>query len=209
MSNNKPLKVPFDLVGEKLDRLMVLEPFKKNGLWYYNVTCDCGVSKQRARRSLLIKGLKSCGCYAVERAASLIKRQELSTDTMINGVLFKAHPNRLFAVSCSGEVLGRSGKILSLRNNGRGYKSVNALTEEGSKKYRNYYVHRLVAETWISNPDPDNLKEVNHIDGNKSNNHMSNLEWVNRKNNVAHAIEIGLIWNHPKPGQKGFQRKTE
>jgi len=45
--------------------------------------------------------------------------------------------------------------------------------------------HRLVAEAFI--PNPDNLSEVNHIDSNRANNHVSNLEWVSHSENMKHA----------------------
>ena len=50
------------------------------------------------------------------------------------------------------------------------------------------YIHRLVAEAYILNPD--GKLEVNHIDCNKENNHYSNLEWATRKENVVHSFEV-------------------
>jgi hypothetical protein len=47
-------------------------------------------------------------------------------------------------------------------------------------------VHRLVAQTWI--PNPDNLPEINHIDGNPQNNHISNLEWCTHQQNHQHRV---------------------
>jgi hypothetical protein len=54
---------------------------------------------------------------------------------------------------------------------------------------KNYSMHRLVAEHFI--PNPNNLPQVNHIDGNKSNNHYSNLEWVTNRENVSHYYKCG------------------
>ena len=52
-------------------------------------------------------------------------------------------------------------------------------------------VHRLVAETFI--PNPHNLTDVNHINGDKTDNSVSNLEWLSHTDNVRHAWQTGLI----------------
>jgi len=52
-------------------------------------------------------------------------------------------------------------------------------------------VHRLVALTFIINPN--RFKQVNHIDGNKCNNIVNNLEWCSASNNQIHAIKLGLV----------------
>lgn len=61
----------------------------------------------------------------------------------------------------------------------------------GKKQKKTRSIHRLVASAWI--PNPDNKPEVNHIDGNKKNNHINNLEWVTRKENFEHARKNGLM----------------
>ena len=54
-------------------------------------------------------------------------------------------------------------------------------------------IHRIIAELFVHNPLPSEYTEVNHIDGCKSNNHQSNLEWVSHKMNIIHALRTQLI----------------
>ena len=68
---------------------------------------------------------------------------------------------------------------------------------------KNYMVHRLVAETFISNPN--NYPCVNHKDGNKHNNSADNLEWCSYSHNVKHAIDNGLL----TPNISGFKNGWE
>ena len=82
------------------------------------------------------------------------------------------------------------GKVWSYRNecflkpidNGTGYLQV-ILHKDG--KVKNHYVHRLVAEAYL--PNPENLPQINHRDENKTNNCLQNLEWCDHKYNINYG----------------------
>jgi hypothetical protein len=63
------------------------------------------------------------------------------------------------------------------------------LSQNNVKKSQ--YIHRMVAETYI--PNPNNLPEIDHKDGDRFNNHISNLEWVEMRENRKRAFDAGLI----------------
>lgn len=92
--------------------------------------------------------------------------------------------NPKYSVNRNGDVIGARGKILKGFIHPKGYKHVFLGYGDCSK------VHRLVAEAFI--PNPDNKPEVNHIDGNKLNNSVENLEWCTRLENMQHAVRTGL-----------------
>lgn len=73
------------------------------------------------------------------------------------------------------------------------------LYKPGSRKC--LYIHRLVAIAFI--PNPEGKTEVNHIDGNKLNNSVDNLEWASRSENQRHAIKLGLRKSSPMAGRTG------
>ena len=58
-------------------------------------------------------------------------------------------------------------------------------------KYKLFKIHRAVAESFI--PNPNNYPMINHIDGNKLNNCVNNLEWCTNKYNIHHAMNMGLL----------------
>lgn len=86
-----------------------------------------------------------------------------------------------------GVVLDKNMIPKHTRLNRGGYLMVNL---PGCKYER--FVHRLVAEAFIPNDDPEHKVQVNHLDGNKTNNCVSNLEWCTPLENTRHSIEIGL-----------------
>lgn len=95
---------------------------------------------------------------------------------------------RRISLSNGGSRL-RVGSVLKLGFNAKGYRQVD-LSKDGTRQ--KYAVHRIVAFAFISQP-PTEKHQVNHIDGNKVNNHISNLEWVTASYNMAHAHATGLF----------------
>lgn len=89
-------------------------------------------------------------------------------------------------------------RVLSVRISPDGYKVVSLCDGNGTN--RTCFIHRLIALAFI--PNPNNLPQVNHIDGNKLNNSIENLEWVTSQENVVHSYETGLASNaeerHPR-----------
>ncbi len=102
---------------------------------------------------------------------------------------------RLYAVTDDGRVWvyfrkgkgsNKTGRFFTPAIDIGGYNRIN-LRKNGVSK--SFSVHRLVAQEYISNPK--NLPEINHKDGNKSNNKVKNLEWCTRNFNMKHAFSIG------------------
>ena len=94
----------------------------------------------------------------------------------------------IYQISNNGQVKSlRNNKILAPGKTTSGYDFV-LLSVKGKRE--NKMIHRLVAETFI--PNPNGFKEVNHIDGDKNNNTVDNLEWCTRKDNLKHAVDMGL-----------------
>lgn len=74
----------------------------------------------------------------------------------------------------------------------------------GSRNNKKLFkIHKCVAEAFL--PNPDNKPEVNHIDGDKTNNDINNLEWVTGSENVKHAFDIGIA--HARKGEDNTTSK--
>ena len=93
----------------------------------------------------------------------------------------------------TGNIRHLKEKILKGGKYPNGYKFI-CLRKNNENK--NVMIHRLVAQSFISNSN--NKLCVNHIDGNKSNNSVENLEWCTHSENLKHAVNIGLIENQCK-----------
>lgn len=100
---------------------------------------------------------------------------------------------RVILVSDAGHVkYGDTGKDVPVFVTGKGYLRI--VTRHGNR-YISLAVHRLVAEMFIPKPESDEFLQVNHMDGDKTNNAATNLEWVTNQQNMTHARETGLFSN--------------
>lgn len=104
-----------------------------------------------------------------------------------------------YKISKDGVVTNKNGKIMKGSVTRRGYVTVTLFKKQ---KHKHCLVHRLVAKAFI--PNPNSLPQVNHIDGNKQNNSVDNLEWctclynlnysgVIQKGNAAHRKPVNCI----------------
>jgi hypothetical protein len=104
-----------------------------------------------------------------------------------------------YLISETGKVYYKTKKeFIKPRITEHGYLTV-FINKQKDKK-RNYFLHKLVAETFIWNPH--NKPYVNHKDGNKQNPRLENLEWCTAKENTHHAMKYGLINHRTNIGSK-------
>lgn len=102
--------------------------------------------------------------------------------------------NGEYLISSNGEVkTAKTGRVLKPAIDARGYERVCLFKTNRDKRYK---VHRLVAITFI--PNPDGKPQVNHKDGNKRNNSVENLEWATNYENMHHSRENGLHDGHQR-----------
>ena len=99
-----------------------------------------------------------------------------------------------------GKVYHKKSKILKqnrcYKKDGSYYLAIELNFNGISKRF---FIHRLVAQAFI--PNPENKPQVNHIDGNKANNCVDNLEWSTQSENEKHAFSKG--WNKTNPNKSG------
>jgi hypothetical protein len=142
-----------------------------------------GENRCQSREKLINK-------YEFKALAGLIKMEE----TWKN-VNYKNFGN-LYQVSTKGEVRRtKTGKILKIYPRA-GYSSLSMC----NIKQETVNIHRIVALTFLENPD--NLQTVNHKNGDKTDNNVSNLEWCSYKSNTEHALKTNLVKTHKKKVEK-------
>ena len=166
----------------KISRIMALEP----GNFSFDEGGDSIVLACHKHNEMCIEKEKNCWKklkdYYYKTSDKFIKVTSQQEEQWKK--VFFTHS---FAISSLGRVLNLStGKI-------KNAKSGQYIRCKINKTY--YYIHRLVAAAFIENKTPLIRRWVNHIDGNKKNNAVSNLEWVTPKENTEHAIAKGLIKN--------------
>ena len=97
-----------------------------------------------------------------------------------------------YKVSNYGNILSfkqNKEKLLNLISDKKGYLIISLFKNNIQKNFR---INRLVAQTFL--PNPESKPEINHIDGNKQNNYVDNLEWVTHSENMKHAYKLGLCF---------------
>lgn len=117
-----------------------------------------------------------------------------------------------YEVSSQGQIRSYAnsddGEILSQSIDTNGYPKVNLYHTEAGR--HTFSVHKIVANVFLPSPPPlpDHIRryiQVNHIDNDKTNNSVENLEWVSAKNNIAHAIQNG--WSPGRNGEENGRSK--
>ncbi len=175
-----------NLVGQTFNELTVISflPYHKNfGMWLCE--CECGNRKAVNGSNLKSGATKSCGCLLKGRKYG----ETLVIPTELLNVKSALVEDGIFRVFENGRIFKNTeyGPIEAEHSFSNGYKMVSN-TVNGKQKH--FYVHRLLSKAFI--PNPENKPQVNHIDGDRANNSLPNLEWVTAKENVVHAYQAGL-----------------
>lgn len=113
-------------------------------------------------------------------------------EMIIDGRRCRVYPfdERYLVSECGNVYSTRAKKWLKPTKNRHGYLTLTVKNPTTSSKSAS--IHRIVAFSWLGNP-PEGKPEINHKDGNKSNNSVSNLEWCSRSENIKHGFDNHLF----------------
>ena len=139
----------------------------------------------------IIEEWKDCPEYEVVYQISNLGRLKSKPVFVENDSLFGDEGGYVKHIKIKNQTINRYGYMTS------------KLCFQG--KCRRLTIHRLVAKAFI--PNPNNYSQVNHIDGNKKNNTISNLEWVSAAQNTKHAWDTGLINSDHMKGARHHNAK--
>lgn len=122
----------------------------------------------------------------------------MEDNQVLNNEVWKQINNLPYEISSLGKIRNLKGKVLKTYIQNSGYEQIKLNYQ---RLHIHKSIHRLVAEAFIANPL--NKLYVNHIDGNKLNNTVNNLEWCTNSENILHARKTGLNpYNKPTLGLK-------
>lgn len=100
-----------------------------------------------------------------------------------------------YEASENGDIRNKETKVVRKpRLNKFGYLQMNFSRNDGTKRTVTKLVHKLIAETFI--PNPNHYPQINHKDGDKQNNAIDNLEWCSASENACHAHKTGLAFTY-------------
>ncbi len=140
----------------------------KEGLVYNNIRKNFLKIKKNSSVQLFIN--KQSKTISIKKVLNeLFSNIDLTEYTQIK--------NSNYYINKESRVINKSNEEVK----GRNCKNYVVISIQNNKKNESHYIHRLVAETFL--PNPDNLPEVHHKDNNKSNNKLNNLEWTTKSKN--------------------------
>ena len=153
-----------------------------------------------------------CSKSTIDRLVYKYKLHKLKVTlvTSLEGEIWK----RMVNEKCSNYWISNKGRVKNYKEQlikyyipKNGYPLYRLFTDY--KEFKSFLLHRLVALYFIPNDDPINKTEVDHIDANKLNFQLENLQWLTPKDNTKKAINMGLCKNKPRGENHPHNKYTE